>query len=388
MRLFSEIDPGVPSAWSGRRLEYSFGVTATTPGGGVIELEAPEYPGGRLDWHHFDVTSFPKPPPKKGTPTVPPPKTIRVLATPLQFAGMPASRWWEFEDGDAYFGDLGGGPEDLARSVIASYAAVAGEDWFSVPCTLPVGSVAQVVQVRVLDDFGRRVTVPAAAVADAASSTERPWRWFELFGDPSVSRDTAPLLFLPPVVDTVQQGRPLEAVEFRRDEMANLAWAIERRVESAAGRAVDREAGPRPEPLPPPEDGAWRYQLATDVPDNWVPLVPVRITGTRPDIVLRRGRLAANADAHDARGRILEPEHAFVVQEEEIEAGGLRVTRRYQLTRAADGSVHLWVGRRKRPSSGPMRRTPLRFDALDYSTPPVTPPAAPAPAGGTSGPSR
>jgi hypothetical protein len=381
--LFSEIAPGAPSAWSGRRLEYSFGVTAVAPDGGVIELEAPEYPGGRLDWHHFDVTSFPKPKPTKapkGTP-VPAtalPKTIRVLATPLQFAGMPAARWWEFEDGDAYFGDVGGGPEDLARSVIAAYSTVAGDDWFSVPCTLPIGSIAQVTQVRVLDDFGGRVTVPAAAVIDAGVAAERPWRFFELFGDPTIGRGDAPLVFLPPVVDTVEQGRPLEAVEFRRDEMANVAWAIERRVESTAGRAVDREAGPRPEPLPPPEDGAWRYQLATDVPDNWVPLVPVKITGARPDIVLRRGRLAAEADAHDARGRILEPEHAFVVCEEEIDSGGLRVTRRYQLTRAGDGSVHVWVGRRKGPSSGPMRRTPLRFDSLTY---------APAPGAGTSAPS-
>ncbi len=370
--LFSEIAPGAPSAWSGRRLEYRFGVTAVTPVGGVIELEAPEYPGGRLDWHHFDVTSFPKPKPKaKGAAADPPAKTVRVLATPLQFAGMPAARWWEFEDGDAYFGDIGGGPEDLARSVIAAYSTVAGADWFSVPCTLPVGSVAQVTQVRVLDDFGGHVTVPAAAVVDAAAAADRPWRFFELFGDPSIARGDAPLLFVPPVVDTVEQGRPLEAVEFRRDEMANLAWAIERRVESAAGRPVDREAGPRPEPLPPPDDGAWRYQLATDVPDNWLPLVPVRITGNRPDIVLRRGRLATEGDAHPARGRILEPGHAFVVCEEEIESGGLRVTRRYQLTRAADGTVHVWVGRRKGPSSGPMRRTPLRFDQLTY-----TPPAA------------
>ena len=381
--LFSEIAPGAPSAWSGRRLEYSFGVTAVTPDGGVIELAAPEYPGGRLDWHHFDVASFPKPKPvkpPKGTSAPPAAQTkpIRVLATPLQFAGMPAARWWEFEDGDAYFGDIGGGPEDLARSVIAAYSTVAGDDWFSVPCTLPIGSVAQVTQVRVIDDFGDRVTVPAAAVLDARAAADRPWRFFELFGDPSIGRGDAPLVFLPPVVDTVEQGRPLEAVEFRRDEMANLAWAIERRVESSAGRAVDREAGPLPEPLEPPDDGAWRYQLTTDVPDNWVPLVPVLITGAEPDMVLRRGRLAAEEDAHDARGRILEPEHAFVICEEEIESGGLRVTRRYQLTRAADGGVHVWVGRRKGPSSGPMRRTPLRFDSLTYAR---------APAAGTSAPS-
>jgi hypothetical protein len=370
--LFTEIDADAPSAWSARRLEYRFGVTAITPAG-TIELTAPEYPGGRLDWQHFDVASVSKVAgPKPPAPATDVPKHIRVLPIPLQFAGMPAARWWEFEDGGAYFGDLAGGPEDLARSVVAAYSAVAGEDWFVVPCTLDVGTVAQVVSLRVLDDFEGWTTVEAAAVADASSSDERPWRWFELRGDPSVGRGQAPLLFLPPVVSTVEQGRPLEAVEFRRDEMANMAWAIERRVESTAGRPVDREAGPRPEPLPPPDDGAWRYQLATDVPDHWVPLVPVRINGRRPDVVLRRGRVAADenaASANHAKGRILEPERPFILCEEELPAGGLRVTRAYQLARSADGGVHLWTGRRKQPSGGPMARTPLHFDKLTTTAP-------------------
>jgi hypothetical protein len=301
-----------------------------------------------------------------------PDKHIRVLPIPLQFAGMPASRWWEFEDGDAYFGDLAGGPEDLARSVIAAYAAVAGDNWFVVPCTLDVGVVARVVSLKVDDDFGDSTFVPAAAVVDHGVDATRPWRWFELGRDLSVTRGQAPLLLLPPVVSTIEEGRPLEAVEFRRDEMANMAWAIERRVESIAERPVDRESGPRPAPLPPPEDGAWRYQLATDVPDHWVPLVPVRINGTRPDVVLRRGRIAATEDdgkANRAKGRILEPERPFVLCEEELPSGGLRVTRAYQLARSADGGVHLWTGRRKQPSGGPMRRTPLRFDELTQQLP-------------------
>lgn len=139
--MFSEIDAGEPSAWSARRLEYRFGVTAVAPGGGAIELEAPEYPGGRLDWHHFDVTTFPEPPKPASNNRAA--TSIRVLPIPLQFAGMPASRWWEFEDGDAYFGDLAGGPDDLARSVVAAYSTSAGDDWFMVPCTLAPGSVAK-----------------------------------------------------------------------------------------------------------------------------------------------------------------------------------------------------------------------------------------------------
>lgn len=363
---------GAALAWSGRRLEYRFGVTAVTPTG-TIELNAPEYPGGRLDWHHFDVAevndvAVPRPGRRQAAPPAATSvtKQLRVLPVPLQFAGQPVSRWWEIEDRDTYFGDLAGGPEDLARSVIAAYSAVAGDNWYVVPCTLDVGTLARMVSVRVRDDFGGSTTVPAAAVVDDLAAA-RPWRWFELHGDPSVDRGEAPLLFLPPVVSTVEQGRPLEAVEFRRDEMANMAWAIERRVESNAERAVDREAGPRPAPLAPPADGAWRYRLATDVPDHWVPLVPVRITAARPEIVLRRGRVAASdkgASANVAKGRILEPERPFVLCEEELPSGGLRVTRAYQLARSADGGVHLWTGRRKQPSGGPMARTPLRFDEL------------------------
>ncbi|WP_282607797.1 hypothetical protein [Pelagibius sp. Alg239-R121] len=360
--IFRAPAPDLPSAWSPRRLEYSFGLGAEFLNG-KVELRAPEYPGGRLEWYHFDVDAMSSRP--GGLEQVPglQLKKLDSLPTPLQLAGMPAARWWEFEDGDVDFGDLASGPEDLARSVIAAYAMVASDDWFMLPCTLPSGSLSRVVSLKVLDDFGTWTKIESTAVNDG---TVRPWRWFELQGDVGPERGLAPVLFLPPVVNAVEQGRPLESVEFRRDEMANMGWAIEHRVESGAGRPVDREAGNRPDTDAHDSDETWQYRLSTDVWDNWVPLVPVRITADSPQIVLRRGTIALGkpSDAHQAKGRILEPETIFVLNEEEIPAGGLRVTRRYQLARSADGGVHLWVGRRKRPSGGPMRRTPLRFDSL------------------------
>ncbi len=130
-------------------------------------------------------------------------------------------------------------------------------------------------------------------------------------------------------------------------------------MESPAGRPVDREKGNAPTPTRTESaaDGAWSYQLATDV--------PVRIEAASPEVVLRRGTIAgASGGAHQARGRILEPERAFVVNEEEIPSGGVRVDRRRQLARSADGELHLWVRRHKRPPGGLMRRTPLRFDSI------------------------
>jgi hypothetical protein len=317
-----------------------------------------------LDWYHFDVRA--RPAAVSGTALLPDQdrKSLECLATPLVFAGMPASRFWEFEDHDVDFGDLPAGPDDLARSVIAAYALVAGDNWFVVPCTLPAGSLAEVTRVRVLDDFGSWTSVPASAVHDGSAGS-RPWRFFELAGDPGPAREEAPLLFLPPVVAGAAQSRPRESVDFRRDELANLAWAIEQRVESEAGRAVDREAERGREPSSVTvEAPGWRYQLSTDVPDHWLPLVPVRIPGPTPRIALRRGRLAANGGGHLPQGIVLEPDRPFVMHEEEIPAGGIRVERRYQLARGVDGKVYVWMGRRKSPGGGPMRRTPLRFDAL------------------------
>jgi hypothetical protein len=376
------------TAWVTPRLEYRFGVSAAISSG-AIELEAPEYPGGRLDWFHFDVRPAPdaakEPKPARGPieGRIPVPdeindpkpvpglesKALSSLASPLTFAGMPASRWWEFEDHDVDFGDLAGGPDDLARSVIAAYAMVAGDDWFVVPCTLTAGSLAQVRTMRVLDDFGSSTPISATAVGDRRAGN-RPWRFFELSGDPGPGRDEAPRLFLPPVLAGVEQGRPLESVVFRRDEMANLAWAIERRVESPWGRAVDRDSAIAPPS--PPTPGVWDYTLMTTVPASWVPLVPVQRTGNLwPQIALRRGRIAhARGDETaptDPRSVLLHADEPFILEEEEVPHGGVRVTRRYQMARDSDGGVHVWVGRRKTPASGPMRRTPLRFDRLRES---------------------
>jgi hypothetical protein len=371
--VFRDLDPALPRAWSAAQLNYRFTVSARLPGEKTaapaqgVELSAPEYPGGHLDWYAFDLTSLTVE--KEGGNRIAglARKKLTALPVPLQLPGMPASRWWEFEDGDVDFGDLAAGPEDIARSVIAAYAMVAGDDWYLLPCMLPAGSLARVTRISVLDDFGQRTEVPSTAVRDKGR-VHRPWRWFELSGDPGPGEDQAPLLFLPPVVHAVEESRPLETVEIRRDELANLAWAIEQRVESAAGRAVDREAGRSiaNEGAEPRAQDAWRYRLATDIPDHWVPLVPVRIKGERPQVVLRRGTIAADADSETgrAKGRILDPEHVFLLREEVVPSGGVRVTRRFQLARGANGSVHLWVGRQARPSGGPMRRTPLKFDVL------------------------
>ncbi len=88
--------------------------------------------------------------------------------------------------------------------------------------------------------------------------------------------------------------------------------------------------------------------------------------GEWPQVVLKRGVLAVDdpAGATDSRSVVLSARTPFLVQEEEIPAGGVRVSRRWQMARDHEGGVVVWVGRLKRPASGPMRRSPLVFDEL------------------------
>jgi hypothetical protein len=397
-------EPNGADAWVDERLAYRFRLRARQDDREYV-LGADDYPGGNLDWFHVDILGVERrdgedgkgptaPRAPKGTteptgptgpkPQRPPDVSVEVLASPLRYAGQPAARFWEFEDGDVNFGDLAGGPEDLARSVIAAFGAMAGDDWLLVPVTLRVGVLAQVRSVHVIDGFGGRWSIPSVAVADTRAGRaglgprDRPWRFFELHGDPGPGADAPrpPLLFLPPVLDTLETSRPIEAVEFRRDEMANLAWGIERRVESAWGHPVDRDSTIAARPAPDPE--TWDFTLATPIPPSWVPLVPVQRPGRWPEIVLQRGRLATDepAEATAVESVILGSTSPFLLCEEEIPDGGVRVTRRYQYARDHRGGTHLWLSRRVAPASGPMRRTPLRFDDLRTPGAPAGPPTS------------
>jgi hypothetical protein len=109
------------------------------------------------------------------------------------------------------------------------------------------------------------------------------------------------------------------------------------------------------------------YGLATTVPDNWVPLVPVK---GKDGMRLERGKLLRVDQTWQfvkAEGRILNPEvktsERVGIFEEEIPREGVRITRSYQLARWYDGSTHLWLGRRKRVGRGE-GSSGLRFDTL------------------------
>ena len=99
-------------------------------------------------------------------------------------------------------------------------------------------------------------------------------------GHPGEQTFVADVLALPPVVPHLLESEPLEEVALLRDEMANLVWGVERVVQAADGRPVNRnqqvaKVSLRQQVPGDLGDAAIVYRLMTPVPDNWVPFVAV-----------------------------------------------------------------------------------------------------------------
>ena len=381
-------------AWDAERVGYRFSIAAAGPRGEVTLL-APDHDGGHLDWYSFDLAG-PDQAHGLGTGQVPE-RSRAVVPTPVRYAGMPASRFWEFEDGQVHFGDLAAGPADLARLLVAELATTYGDDMFVLPLPVPAGSLTELGRLEVLDSFGERTPVPSAAAADAPAG-DRVWRLFELRGDEVDERHRSPWLLIPPTLAGSQEGAALELVALARDGAANLAWGIEHLVEGPLGRAVDRSEAwasgrrrrPPPTGQPAGPDEAWRYRLEATAPPWWVPLVAERIDPgavggeAAAQVRLRRARmqawaLLADGDLRDhigARSVFLDPRRPRWLAEARVPASGLRVERGWQLARWHDGSLHTWLRHRVTPGRGEAA-SGVRWDLLDRPGPDAAQPPAP-----------
>jgi hypothetical protein len=362
-------DPAGAGSWDPHRQEYSFAVQGELPSGRAV-LSSPEYTSGRLDWPDFEAVAGPS---LGATPAGRAGKTVRqvLLPTPARFPGMPADRFWAFEDANVYLGGIEAGPTDLARMALVEFSLTFGVDWFVLPVDVPAGSLLRVDSLTVRDTFGVAVAVGPAREAGG-------WSMFGLTA--SDDRTTrADLFVIPPVVPHVLESDPLEEVALFRDEMANLVWGVERVVQGTSGEPVDRRRfAPRVslrQTLPGDlDDASIVYRLMSPVPDNWVPFVAVPVRGAAAGAIelerrpLLHFRDDGTTDVTHPRGVLLltapgtnRGTDRLRIAEEEVPRDGAIVTRRYQLARTPSGGTVVWLGRQKRVGDGE-GWSGLRFD--------------------------
>jgi hypothetical protein len=346
--LYSE--PSGDVAWRSRRLDYAATVTSTATGeANAFALVAPDFAGGDLDWYSFTLAA---PAAADPAPATAFDRTVNFLPNHVTFRGMPAPRWWEFEDGRTDFGALQPDQVDLPTLLVMEFALVFGNDWFVVPVPTPVGTLSRIAALVVTDTFGVRTAInPASATSSSGPETAR-WSMFAL-GD-------SPYLLLPPSCGVVMEGEPVEDVRYLRDDMAAMAWAVEHRIQGPLDAGIDAQqlaldhdaAYPTPSPPPRTPGGPGQtYVLETSVPDNWIPLVPVVApTGAR---YFRRGVVVrpARPDTPPA-ARLLEPGQPLFVADESVPREGAQTTRYFRRTRWSDGSTVTWLAHRTRPGRG------------------------------------
>lgn len=350
-------------AWVGDRLEYRFRV-----GAGPVTLEAPQHGGGEIGWPSFRAAAadlpLPDGAPDPGDATA---EVHALLASPLRYPGMPADRLWEFEDAQVNLGVVEAEPWDLARLLLAEFALAYGNDWLVVPVDVPIGSLTTVESVLYVTTFGERYVVrPTTEV-----SPDGQWRMFALSAGAVGSGDTVDGLLVPPGALAVHDGPAVEEVLFLRDEMANLAWAVERTVQGPSGlgrdRSRERDGFTSREPGPVVRADL-DYLLQTSVPARWIPYLP-RTSGYRAIELVQGAMPDADGAPVLPLGQLLTNAETTVIKDAEIPREGMLVRRQPSVTRRVDGQYVRWTTRRARVGRGEGASN-LAFDTARNRTSP------------------
>lgn len=431
----------------------------------AMALVADDYRNGTIDWYTFSTapnqSSGWNSAARRVEPLVAQPTRIEVEGTTF--------RWWEFEDAEINLGALDVAKTDLAKLLLMEFALVHGDDWFSVPLPLERGSLVRIDSLKVHNTFGEETEIPSARRVSGPLGkrfdlfTLTPG---DDLDEPGVStsiereHEARPLLLVPPASGYLQESEPIEEVAFMRDEMANLLWAVEQKTQNETGRTVDgldaqierlerhattereglaslldrfrerledatlaeeekrsvraqlRLVEGRLEELDP--EGAKRavsgdlprYRFTTEVPENWVPFIPIRrpspSEARRGTVAFRRARVLRAIDhsgfgSDDLTGlretarRLGVPEEALWwmaehspseralirsrvlgegeaaltwLREETVSRAGLRLLLTKHRARAPDGTTHVWMGRKLLPGASRVA-SGLTFDLLD-----------------------
>ncbi len=345
---------GDESAWSPEHLEYNFALNIVGADGRGEQLTADQFASGRLDWYSFDE-NIPRQMPKGAVATPVETRVQTFIPTPLEYSGMPHPRYWQMEERRTDFGKLDPSPTSLLNVLLAEYGLTYSNDWFILPYEMNVNTVCEIKGLMVKDVFGFHVFI-----GPTLQDPETNWREFAVFHqtERQNQRQARNRFYLAPAVGKILESEPLEKVNFLRDEMANMVWAVEQILPSAAGggrqakRTLSRLS---PDFTPVDEAAKIRYVLGSTVPENWIPFVAVHkpVPAGQPpmEIRLQRGRMPQAPGPKSVLLTESLPKPMFV-EEEEVPRAGVTIERRFQRTRWLNGRSFLWMGRRKAVGRG------------------------------------
>jgi hypothetical protein len=368
-RNYNQPESTTGKSWKPSQLEYQFAVSCSSQETTLKKLNADHYPGGHLDWYSFDI-NLPLTPTSSPVPNdLVTEKVQSYIPVPLTFRGMPHPRFWTMEERVTDFGKIDTTPTGLLHLLLAEFGLTCSNDWFILPYQLAINTFCEIKGILVKDVFGE-YTVIRPAGAGTGNQWQR-WAMFHHTMSGSAANLNSNSFYLVPSMNKSLEGPRLEQINFLRDEMANMVWAVENIVPSQAGNGIrgDEMALPEDDNGSTAAAGAntngatIRYVLGTTVPRNWIPFIPRQIRNNSPEIQFQRAQFPGTTGA---LGVILkEKEPPYFIDEEILGSSGLLVSRSFQSTRFINGSSWLWIGRKKETGKGEGWSN-LKFDQTEY----------------------
>lgn len=346
---------GDAATWTPSRLAYRFRLSATGAVGEPRCLATTDHDGRGIDWTSFDHVACP--PALAPAPAVVEEHHHAFVPSRVRFVGMPAARWWEFEAAQVDLGSLQTPTTDTGALLLAQFALLYSTDWLAISLPVARGSLAQIAQLDVTDVFGVTSTLP-----DIHATASPQFRMFRVHGEAALDA-----LVVPHAPGRRIQSSAIEEVQLVRDEIANLAWAIEARVSNGVADSIDGKssalaleaqlraaAGVGALERPLQQNSAHlAYKLATDVPPHAIPFMP--IAGDQ-GLVLRRAAIPRMIEGQPitrirSRTQLVRSPPRYELDATALPPSGVTVRGVWRRTRSSDGRTHTWFAYERMPAA-------------------------------------
>jgi hypothetical protein len=347
--LYCQPDDRIQDAWKPGLLEYQFACSFENEKLQKTFLNADQYRGGHLDWFDFNIeTREDEEIPDADGQVISPAKikdeAFSFLPVPVEFNGMPSHRYWEMENYKTEFADIKANTTDTAKLLLTEFSLMYSNDWCVIPYEVDIGSVLELKGLMVTDTFGLQTYIRAAG-----RGVDDDWQKWGMFSLNTKNYFADNRIFMPPAIMKSLEGDEIEKVNFLRDEMANMVWAVESIVPTKMGigangyEAATKLGKPFISPLVNPE-AVVKYILGKDVPINWTPFLPAHVEGSNRSIQLQRAQMPDVSEKLEAA--VLQVPAPYYIHEEQVPRSGTIVSRSFQRARGTKGEIYLWIGRK------------------------------------------